>query len=278
MIDETNVSSEEQVGNLAGDTGADNSTSETKKVEQAQADLETKTDPLEKMSVDEILKHPVLGEALKRQIQSEKDKEIARERRRIQDEAQRKADEIRRVNEESTKRKFVEEGDYESLGKLEAERLAENERLAKYASTFSSTVEKIVKSHPEFSSIGEDKMEQIFADVKATGGNIVDFTAKLAEERRIQEIEKVKRESGTNVAELIKAEVEARLAELGLEDRSKALSTGESSSTAVSAQTGPKTSKNVDTYEDLSTKFGRGEISWSEFEPHFREHQKKLKI
>ena len=276
MIDDNTASTEEQENNLAGDTGAADLVAD-KNTEQAQADLEKIiVDPLEKMSVEEVLNHPILGQALKRQIQSEKDKEIARERRRFQDEAQRKADEIRRVNEESTKNAFVESGDYEGLGKLEAERIAENKRLAQYASTFSSTVEKIIKGHPEFSSIGEDKMEEIFSEVRSSGGNIIDFTARLAEERRVQEIDKVRKESGSNVSDLVKTEVEARLAELGLADRTKALNTGESPSDGVSGSTGPKPSKESIKYDQASTKFGAGEMSWEAFKPYLEEHKKKL--
>lgn len=275
MIDETTASTEELENNPTGDTGAEDLVTD-KNTEQTQAALEKVVDPLEKMSVEEVLKHPVLGEALKRQIQSEKDKEIAKERRRLQDEAQRKADEIRRVNEESNKRKLVEDGNYEGLGKLEAERLAENERLAKYASTFSSTVEKIIKGHPEFSSIGEDRMEEIFSEVKNSNGNIIDFTARLAEERRVQEIDKIRKESGANVSDLVKTEVEARLAELGLADRTKALDTGDTSSTGVSGSTGPKPSKESTKYDQASLKFGAGEMSWSEFKPYLDEHKKTL--
>jgi hypothetical protein len=275
MIDETTASTEEQETNPAGDTGAED-LGTVKDPEQPQAALETKVDPLEKMSVEEVLNHPILGEALKRQIQSEKDKEIARERRRAQDETQRRAEEIRRVTEESSKQKLVEEGDYEGLGKLEAERLAENKRLAKYASTFSATVEQIVKGHPEYSSIGEDRMEEIFSEVKRANGNIVDFTARLAEERRTQEVDRVRKESGANVSDLVKSEVEARLAELGLADRSKALNTGEAPSTGVSGSTGPKPSKESIRYDQASEKFGAGDMSWAEFKPYLDDHKKKL--
>src|SRR3990167_6201400 len=102
------------------------------------------------------------GSPVRRLIQSEKDKEIAKERRRTTEEARRRATEEKTRIEAEERKALLEAKDYEGFAQFEEKRLQDQEELTKYSSIVGKTIENIVREHPDFAVLGEDTVERIY--------------------------------------------------------------------------------------------------------------------
>ena len=110
--------------------------------------------------------------------------------------------------------------------------------------------------------------------MERSGGSVVDFTLKLAEARRIQDVAKATEEAKKEIPIIVKAEIEALKAELGLTQRSEKTKAGQTSSEQVSGGGAPKPAEGEKTWKEMNRLFGEGEISWEEFKPYDDAHQK----
>ena len=82
---------------------------------------------------------------------------------------------------------------------------------------FSGALEGILKEHPEFRGLGQDKIDEIYQDVVTKEGNVVDFMLGLSRAREMQAIEV----SIATSQKAFSAELDAKLAEYGLSRREK---------------------------------------------------------
>ncbi|HKZ26948.1 MAG TPA: hypothetical protein VJ086_03535 [Rubrobacteraceae bacterium] len=241
---------------------------------------------LSKISAEDVLKvferedvrERLLSEdsPVRRIIQSEKDKEIARERRKTTEETRQRAEAERLRVAEEERRVLLEAKDYEGLGQLEEKRLHEQEELTKYSRIVGTTIERLIREHPDFAVLGEETIERIYHEVDAARGTVIDFTVRLAEARRQQDVAKASKEALSQVPTLVEAEVEAALAARGLTARTDKSTAGDAPSATVSGGGSPKPAPEDMTYEKASTLYGEGELSWEEFQPWDEAHKKEI--
>ena len=241
---------------------------------------------LSKISAEDVLKiferedvrERLLSEdsPVRRIIQSEKDKEIAKERRKTAEETRQRAEAERLRAAEEERKALLEAKDYEGFAQLEEKRLNEQEELTKYSRIVGTTIERLIREHPDFAVLGEETIERIYHEVDAAKGTVIDFTVKLAEARRQQDVDKASKEALSQVPSLVAAEVEAALAARGLTARTDKSTAGDAPSATVSGGGSPKPAPEDMTYEKASTQFGEGEMSWEEFQPWDEAHKKEI--
>lgn len=237
-----------------------------------------------KIPADEIMKlfdredvreRILQAEPVRRVIQSEKDKEIARHERQLKDEQKRKNEEERAKSEAETRERLAEDQDYAALGELDAKKIREDKQLSAAASRVAGVIEGVVRKHPDFARLGEEKIEDIHQSVLREGGNAIDFTLKLAEERRRLDVEEATAATTKTLDDRIKAEVEAALAAAGVEMRSEQVAEGKTPSKSISGGGAPKTASKQMTFAEAETAYGEGDMPWSEYQPFWEEHERK---
>jgi hypothetical protein len=208
-------------------------------------------------------------------IQSEKDKEIARHERQLRDEERRKNEDERKRLEDEQRRRFVDDNDYAALGELEAKKIREDEQLSAAASKVAGVIESVVRKHPDFALLGEEKIDEIFQETQQSKGNVIDFTLKLAEARRRLDVEKVTADTTKSLDERIKAEVEAALAAAGVDRRSEEVANGETPSKSISGTGTPRPASQPKTFDEATDQYNDGDLSWTEYKPFWDEHEAK---
>ena len=217
----------------------------------------------------DVLERIFQSEPVKRAIQSEKDKEIARAERQRRDEDRRKRDDERRRLDEEEKQKLLEENDYAGLGELEARRIRDEKQLSTAAARVAGVIEKVVREHPDFAVLGEEKIDEAYADTQRSGGSVIDFTLKLAEARRHMDVERAVADSTKGLSERIAAEVEAALAAAGVEKRSEEVKGGNAPSKTISGGSTPKSSSKTISEDDAMDRYNDGDMTWAEFKPYW---------
>ena len=199
----------------------------------------------ELLEKEEFQKVVLQSEPIKKTIQSEKDKEINRERRRLDDET-RKRDAAIEVQKKAEKRQsFIESEDYEGLGKLQAEELEETATLAKSATKVAKIIEDVVRKNPEFSVLGESKIDEIYARVGEDKGNVVDFTIALSKARREVEVAAATELATKTIKDTIAEEIDAALVAAGVKKRSEESGDDNAPSEEISGASTPR--KNIKT-------------------------------
>lgn len=219
---------------------------------------------LKPATVDEVLN----SEEVRKRIQSEKDKEIARERRRLRDEQQKldRDEKFRRI--EAEKRRLREEEDFEGLGKYVAEEDAKADELLEAASVFKETGERYIREHPDYQVLGDDRLADIIDTVKARGGNVFDIQVELAKALADERVGVATTKADQSIEERIEQEVAAALLKAGVTKREAQVQAGETASQTISGGGAPKASTKGLTYADASRMYGDGEMSTKDFEPY----------
>ena len=221
---------------------------------------------------DDVRDAILADDSVKRAIQSEKDKEIAREKRRVSDET-RKRDEAARAQKESDERRqLIADGKGDELIDFENAKIDEAENLTKSATKVAKIIEDVVRTSPEFRSLGEEKIDEIYAQVEKDNGNVVDFTLALSKERRDVDVAAAREEVTATVKETVTSEIEAALVAAGLKER--AASEESAPSAEISSET-PRTNVKPTTFEAASEAYGKGTMSLKDFEPFRKKHEEE---
>lgn len=260
-----------QGGDPAAPVGAPDPTTVDPAASEAQIDYEkldwSKVD-VSKAPLERILER----EDLTRHLQSLKDREAARIESKLRQEALQREAESRRATELAERATLLEQEDYDALGRKTAEQMREEQSLLDAAAKVSASVEQALREHPEYRVLGEDVIDQTYNDVRAKGGNIVDFQIALAGRKHDLSVKTLAEQLRKEQRE----EFEAILTERGLTKREDAVKTQETAVAAVSGATASTGQKPL-TYEEASLAYGEGDISYEEFKPFKIQHDKDRK-
>jgi hypothetical protein len=226
---------------------------------------------LKPASIEDVLN----SEEVRKHIQSEKDKEIAKERRRGQEEMKKRDRDETNRRIEAEKRRLLDEEDYEGLGKYVAEEDGRSKELLEAAAIFKETGEQYIREHPDYQTLGDDRVAEIIDDVKRKGGNVFDIQVELARAIGEFKFKDATSKATATIEERIKQEVEAALTSAGVTKREQQVQEGQTASNNISGGGGAKTSTQEKTYAQASTEYGDGDMSWEEFAPYKKAHEKQ---
>ena len=195
-------------------TSTEESTDQTKETtDETTSDATDKTVTL----TDEQIASLVKDERLARIIQSEADKRQATYEKRMRTEQSQRLAASKAQREQDELLSLVDEEDYEGLGQRTAKQLQEKRTMETAAVQFSGALEGILKEHPEFRGLGQDRIDEVYQDVIDKQGNVVDFMIGLSKARESQAIEV----SVATAQKAFAAELDAKLTEYGLSRREK---------------------------------------------------------
>ena len=273
-LDETDTPEEkEQEQKPDGET-------ERQSPDQGVADKEDPLKVLAELPLDTILES---REDLRRRIQSERDKAGAAAARHFQDELKARSDAAERARRAEEERRLAAEGDFDAIGRKYWDASVVEGQRAQYGQEFNAMMEEAVRQHPEFAALGEDTIGEVYSNVLARKGNIVDLVAGLASKRRQadkdaltdsirkEQAEAMKTERESLRSEITK-ELEATLAEHGIERRKREAEGGGGASRAVSGGAGGAAQK-PKTWEEATDAYNRGEMSEADYAPFKKAHE-----
>ncbi len=229
----------------------------------------------ELLEKEEFQKVVLQSEPIKKTIQSEKDKEINRERRRLDDEARKREAANEAQKKVDDRRSFIEKEDYKGLYELDAETANENEALSKSATKVGKIIEDVVRKNPEFSVLGETKINEIYDQVEEEKGNALDFTISLARARREADVAAATESATKSIKDTVAAEIEAALVAAGVKERSEKAKGDDTPSEEISGASAPRKNIKSMTHDEASEAYGSGDMSTDEFEPFRVKHEKE---
>ena len=236
MTDETGASIEEpQAQAQDGDANAE-------------ADDQPEID-ISKIPTEKLLSHP----EVQKQLQSMKDKEAARIERTFQQRLARDEAAKARQADEARLEALIQGEDYDSIGRETADQRTRTKALSAAAKEVSAVMEDLIRGRPEFKDLGEDTFTDVYNSVKERGGTVIDLMADLSAERMSRQLTKQVDAAVAKMAE----EMDARLAEYGVEKRTVAAEKGEGPSPSISRGKGSAAGQATDT--ELLEAYGRGE-------------------
>jgi len=212
------------------------------------------------------IKEALMGsESVRREIQSQKDRELAREgRKRLEDQRVQANAESARLDIEE-KRQLIADGDAEALLKRESAKLEKDKTDSESASRVGRIIEDTVKNSPEFQSLGEDRIQEIYSETSRVGGTVVDFTTALSREKTKQAVEAASVESASTLEAKVNELLDLKMQEAGLIKRSEAAKSGDSPSENISDGTVNRANIRLDSKEEISLAYGAGEITTKQF-------------
>ena len=258
----------DQTGQKTGDAGASSTTSTPGDGDNTPTEL-TAEQVVALLDRDDVREAVLADDSIKRAIQSEKDKELAREKRKASEDT-RKRDEIVQAQKDSEDRqRLISEGKGDELIDFENAKLLETENLTKSATKVAKIIEDVVRNTPEFRSLGEEKIDEIYSQVEKDRGNVVDFTLALARERRDVDVKTAITDVTKTVKDTVTAEIEAALVAAGLKERSE----DETAPSANISEETPRQNVKPTSYEQASLDFGIGKMSSADFEPYRKKHE-----
>ena len=195
-------------------TSTEESTDQTKETtDETTSDATDKTVTL----TDEQIASLVKDERLAKIIQSEADKRAATIEKRMRVEQSQRLAASKAQREQDELLSLVDDEDYEGLGKRTAQTLQSTRSMQDAAVQFTGALEGILKEHPEFRGLGQDRIDEVYQDVIDKQGNVVDFMIGLSKARESQAIEV----SIATAQKAFAAELDAKLTEYGLSRRDK---------------------------------------------------------
>jgi len=217
------------------------------------------------LSREDIQETLMKSESVRRAIQSEKDKELAREsRRRLEDDRVRAEAESRRLDEEE-KRQLIVDGDGDALLKREANKLDQKTLDQESATRIDKIIETTLRNNPEYESLGEDRIDEIFRDTITAKGNVVDFSTALSREKTKQAVAAAESVAGASLTDKIAEAVELKMQEAGLIKRSEEAKSGDAPSPSITADTANRSNIRLDSKEEISLAYGNGDITTKQF-------------
>ena len=239
------------------------STEETQTTEQTEAKTETEPSETEESSkgetekeVSQITLEELMGrEDVQRAIQSVSDKAVVKAEKRLSDRAKSTAENARLQADADERKKLVEEGDFETLGQREADKMKLTEDFLENAAKFG--IAFTTKMREQYSPIlGETETERIIDEVDNNRGSIVDLTTALSSASQQKAVSSATDKAVKEVRDEMKADFEALKTELGVTKRSEDVKKGETSSSTVSKTRSETASTEEMTYETASTQYG----------------------
>jgi hypothetical protein len=165
----------------------------------------------------EQIEKALSSETGRRLLQSEADKRQAAYERRARTERAAEVEKLRKQREDQELLDLAEREDYAGLGERTAQSLQKQRQLAEAAQQVTGAIEGVVKEHPEFRTIGEERMTELYEAVASRGGSVVDFMVDLAKEKESQGVKSALAEAKQEFS----TELEAKLAEFGLSKRTE---------------------------------------------------------
>jgi hypothetical protein len=199
-------------------------------------------------------------------IQSQKDKEIAKEKRNAAAEQRKRDAAAAEQANAAEKQRLIDDKDEAGLLSFEADRLEETKVLSKAGTRVAAIIEDVVRQQPEFRSLGEDKVDEIYAQTEKAGGNVVDFTLALAKAKRDADVAAATKIATDTVAQTVKDEIEAALVAAGVKERSENVESGNAPSDAITNKEAPVTNKKPTTWEEISLGYGQGTVSQAKYD------------
>ena len=220
-------------------------------------------------SLDEIM---AAREDVGKLVQSTKDKAADASAQAVRNEYARREDARRIKADEERLREMVEKEDFDGIGRERVSQMRRDEELANAAADFSTTLENAIREYPDVAELGNAAIKEVYDTVKASGGNAVDFMAKLFERRnanqRLADNEKIRAD--------VMADVEAKLETVGQKERDKKVEDGEAAIPEVSGGTGGATVA-PKTWLEAVDAYNAGTIDGDEFEPFRIAHEKEVR-
>ncbi len=260
-------------------------TEETQATEQTEAKTETEQSETEESSLDETEKEvsqitleELMGrEDVQRVMQSVSDKAVVKAEKRLSDRAKVKEDSLRAQTDADEKKKLIEEGDYETLGQREADKMKLTEEFMDNAAKFG--VAFTTKMREQYSPLlGETETERIIDEVENGQGSIVDLTTALSSASQKIAVSSATTKAVKEATDKMQTDFEALKAELGVGKRTEAVKKGETTIAAVSSTRSETASTEEMTYETASVMYGEGDMSYEEFKPFKDQHDKERQM
>ena len=251
---------------------------ETKtETEQSETEESSTKDETEKEVSQITLEDLMERDDVQRAIQSVSDRAVAKAEKRLSDKVKTTAETARLQVEADEKKKLVEEGDFETLGQREADKMKLTEDFLENAAKFG--IAFTTKMREQYSPIlGETETERIIDEVDNNRGSIVDLTTALSSASQQKAVSSATEKAVKEVRDEMKADFEALKTELGVTKRSEDVKKGETSSSTVSKTRSETASTEEMTYETASAQFGDGDMSWEEFKPFRDQHDKERQL
>ena len=263
MADENNPNEGGQQGNEEGNQNQSGEGSQG--ASEFDASKMTADDFAKLLDRDDIQATLMKSESVRRAIQSEKDKELAREsRKRLEDDRTAAEAESKRLDVEE-KRQLIADGDADALLKREKSLLDQEKTDSASATRIDKIIERTLRTNPEYESLGEERINEIYTETIRTQGNVVDFSTALSKEKTKQAVEFAEAKVAKGLDEKISEAVELRMVEAGLVKRSEDAEKGNAPSSGITNDTANRANIKLDSKTDISLAYGNGEISTKEF-------------
>lgn len=209
-------------------------------------------------------------ELLSRKVQAEVDRREAKRlataerQRRVAARAS-----VERANEAALEAALAK-GDKEEAGDIAGRIKLEKKLKAEGAEEALLAVEEYLRDTPEFIDIlGEDGINEIYADVRRNQGDLINFIVRLSGARQDQAVKKALEEAKGTLSE----EVAARVEEEAAKTRSTDLSEGRLVESALTKGGGGTKGYG---YREASKDFIDGKISLDKFQPFMEAHLKEV--
>lgn len=235
--------------------------------EQAKPEEQQAGPSEEDLPLDTLLRR----EDVKRTIQSAADRAYEKASKRFREEAERRSRDLDVERESAERKRLIDEGDYETLGRQEATRAQQQERTYESLRQAGSVISQATAERYN-ETLGEETVDQIIREVGSRDGNIVDLNLELAKAERERAVGKATQDVRAEFEAKMKLELDALRAELGSQRRSEVGAQGSEKISGAPAET--RTPTEELTYEKASAAYGHGELSWAEFKPILDEHNK----
>ncbi len=222
---------------------------------------------------DDIKEALMSSEPVRREVQSLKDKELSKEsRKRFDDDRARANAETARLDAEE-KARMIAAGDGDALLKRESAKLEKDKLDSDASSRVGRIIEDTLRTSPEFQSLGEEKIQEIYSDISRTGGNVVDFTTALSREKTKQSVALATADATKDLDSKIQEQIDAALADAGVKKRSADSEKGDAPSDDISDGTVNRANIKLDEKEDVSLAYGNGDISTKEFKARMKKFE-----
>lgn len=207
----------------------------------------------QKPNLAELLKDEAIRSELSRLIQSEADKRASTIEKNLRRQLVDEAEARRKAAEDEELRALAKNRDFNDLGERVAGKLLEEDSRMKVAEEFTAGVERFLMENPEFRSIGEEKVQEVYTSIKSRNGSVLDLIVELSKEKAntsaASAYERARQEN--------RQELEALLAEYGLQKRTQDAAEGNAPSQGVSGQAGDRATTASD--NEILDAYNRGE-------------------
>lgn len=262
-------------------------TEEKQTTEQTEAKTETEQSETEESSTKDETEKEVsqitLNELMEREdvqraIQSVSDRAVAKAEKRLSEKAQSRESAAHDKVIEDEKRKLVEEEDFDTLGRHEADKMKLTEDFLDHATKFSAVITS--EWRKQYSPIlGEEETDRLIDEVEAIPrSSIIDVVTALSNASQQKAVSSATAKAVKEATDKMKTDFEALKTELGVGKRSEDVKKGETSSSAVSKTRSETASTEEMTYETASTMYGEGDMSYEEFKPFKDQHDKERQV